>query len=657
MADFEVLERDGLARIGRLSTPHGPLDTPALLPVVHPDPARQPVSPREIRGRFGLNGVITSAYITYRTPPLRARAEESGIHGLLDFDGPVMTDSGAFQQHAYGHVEVGPEEILGFQRRIGSDIATVLDIFVEPTASPEEAEAGVVETTRRAKEARELHRGLLAVPVQGGLIADLRYRSASEASETGDVLAVGGVVPLMEQYRFADLARAVLAARPALAPERVVHLFGTGHPMTFAFAALLGVDVFDSSSYHKFARRGSLMFPSGTISIDSLREATCRCFLCADVPLPEVAQQPAAERERRIAEHNLLMCAMEVSEVRQAIRDGTIWELAERRAGGHPALVAGLRAIVRGVRVFLPSEPESRPSFRYVGPTSGLRPAVIRFLSRAERWKTGKGLFRAHPLVPLLPGRLATTPTVDRSGTTLRYQTLTAFGPVPLELTDLYPVGCYVGPDEFDLGPTRRLGPDEAQRETPDLEGVEYEADRDWRADWEVRIVDSLLEFHFDAEGRSALGPTTFKVERSRRTGRLRSFVRDGKRVFVVGPDGIPRATFFGAQALHAAVPFPGRRLVVAPDAVEFVARGKSLFSKFVAGGDSSLVPGGSAMLVTEDDRLLAVARLVLAPYEMGRLTRGVAARVTAHAHAPEPPEEPEDLADGSDPEPPADEP
>ncbi|MCI4355082.1 MAG: tRNA guanosine(15) transglycosylase TgtA [Thermoplasmata archaeon] len=304
MGEFEVLERDGLARIGRLETPHGPLETPALLPVVHPDPARQTIPPREIRRRFGLGAVITSAYITYRTPPLRARAEESGIHGLLDFDGPVMTDSGAFQQHAYGHVEVEPEEILGFQRRIGSDIATVLDIFVEPTASPAEAEAGVAETTRRAKLARELHRGLLAVPVQGGLYADLRYRSASEASETGDVLAVGGVVPLMEQYRFADLARAVIAARPALAPERVVHLFGTGHPMTFAFAALLGVDLFDSSSYHKFARRGSLMFPHGTIAIDSLREPTCRCFLCDDVPLTEVAKRPAGERERRIAEPN-----------------------------------------------------------------------------------------------------------------------------------------------------------------------------------------------------------------------------------------------------------------------------------------------------------------------------------------------------------------
>ena len=658
MGDFEILERDGLARIGRLATPHGPLDTPALLPVVHPDPARQAIAPSEIRRRFGLGAVITSAYITYRTPPLRARAEEAGIHGLLGFDGPVMTDSGAFQQHAYGHVEVEPDEILGFQRRIGSDIATVLDIFVEPSATPEQAEEGVAETTRRAKEARTMHRGLLAVPVQGGLLPELRFRSASEASETGDILAVGGVVPLMEQYPVRrpgsrGPGRAARAGprprRPPLRhrPSDDVRVRGAARGRRLRFVVV----------HRKFARRGSLMFPNGTLAIDSLREATCRCFLCAEVPLPEVARRPAAERERRIAEHNLLMCAAEVSEVRQAIRDGALWELAERRAGGHPALIAGLRAVVRGVRAFLPTEPESRTSFRYVGPTSGLRPSVIRFLARVERWKSGKGTFRAHPLVPLLPGRLATTPTTDRSGSTLRYQALTAFGPVPLELTDLYPVGCYVGPDEFDAGPTRRLGVEDAGREAPDLERVDYDPDRDWKAEWELRIVDALLEFHFGAEARTALDPTSFKVERSRRTGRLRSFVRDRQRIFIVGPDGVPRPTFFGARILQAALPYPGRRLLVAPDAVEFVARGKSLFSKFVAGGDSSLVPGGSAMFVSEDDRLLAVGRLLLAPHEMGRLTRGVAARVTAHEHAPEPAEEPDEPPSVEGPAPPSDEP
>ncbi|MGI0156684.1 MAG: tRNA guanosine(15) transglycosylase TgtA, partial [Thermoplasmata archaeon] len=342
MPGFEVLDRDGLARRGRLDTPHGPIETPALLPVVHPDPTRQPVSPEEMRARLGVRAVIASAYITWRTPPLRAVAERDGIHALLRFDGPIMTDSGAFQQHAYGSIEVGPEEILTFQNAIGSDIATVLDRFTEPDADRADAEAAVATTLLRASSARANRTGLLAVPVQGGAHDDLRSRSAEGASEHADVLAVGGVVPLLEQYRFPELARVLAAARPELNPGAAVHLFGTGHPMTFAFAALWGVDLFDSSAYHKFARRGSLLFPEGSVAIDDLREQVCRCFLCAEMPLTEVARRPWEERERRIAFHNLLTSAEEVGRVRQAIRDGMLWELAERRATGHPALRAGL---------------------------------------------------------------------------------------------------------------------------------------------------------------------------------------------------------------------------------------------------------------------------------------------------------------------------
>ena len=629
MTDFELLERDGLGRLGRLGTPHGPIETPALLPVVHPDPARQPISPRDIRRRFGLGAVITSSYIAWRTPALRERAETGGIHGLLDFDGPVMTDSGAFQQHAYGHVEVEPAEILNFQRRLGSDISTVLDVFVEPDASYETAAQGIATTAERARSARALTNGLLAVPVQGGLQPDLRARAAQEASAIGDVLAVGGVVPLLEQYRFGALASVLLAARPSLAPERAVHLFGTGHPAAFAFAALFGVDLFDSSSYHKFARRGSLMFPDGTVPIDTLREPICRCGLCQELPLTEVARRPAEERERRIAEHNLLVCASEVALVRQAIRDGTLWELAERRATAHPGLLAGLRTAVRGARVFLPTEPESRRSFRVVGATSGLRPGVIRFLARVARWKEGKPPARSIPWRPLVPSALRSVPARSRDGVDLHFDVTTPVGAVPLELTELYPVGCYVGPEEFDERP-RPTGP-------PDLDGVEVESDVDWAAVWTMRHRQGVFEWLYGAEGSRRLEGVPLEAERSRRTGRVRRYWEGDRPAFVMDRSGLPRPTFHGGELLRARLPHPQARLIVHPDAVEFVERGKSLFSKFIEGGDSGLGPGSSALLVDREDRLLAVGRLLLAPPEMGRMQRGVAARVTAHARAPEP--------------------
>ncbi|EQD27139.1 Queuine/other tRNA-ribosyltransferase, partial [mine drainage metagenome] len=286
---------------------------------------------------------MTSAYITWRSPPLEAIARERGIHGLLDFDGPIMTDSGAFQQHAYGSVEITPEQSLGFQEAIGSDIATVLDVFTEPEAPWDTAAEGLELTLERARHARAGRRGLLAVPVQGGAHADLRARSATAASEIGDVLAVGGVVPLLEQYRLVELVQAVAAARPYLAPDRAVHLFGAGHPMTFALGALLGVDLFDSSAYIKFARRGALLFPDGTVPLGLLRERVCECVLCRERPLTELGALSAGEREAHLARHNLLTSAEEMARVRQAIQEGTLWELVERRTTAHPALRAALR--------------------------------------------------------------------------------------------------------------------------------------------------------------------------------------------------------------------------------------------------------------------------------------------------------------------------
>jgi 7-cyano-7-deazaguanine tRNA-ribosyltransferase len=631
--DFELLDRDGLARRGRFTTPHGVLETPALLPVVHPDPARQPVPPEEMRSRLGVRAVITSAYITWRTPPLRTIAEAEGIHRLIRFDGPVMTDSGAFQQHAYGAVEVTPEEIVSFQNTIGSDIATVLDVFTEPEDSHSETETALNATTDRARASRVARSGLLAVPVQGGSHPDLRARSAQAASEVGDVLAVGGVVPLLEQYRFPELVRVLVASRPNLSPACAVHLFGTGHPMTFALAALFGVDLFDSSAYHKFARRDSLMFPDGTVPLDELRESTCHCFLCAERPLTELASLPPDERERRVAFHNLLVSVEEIGRVRQAIREGTLWELAERRSAAHPALRAGLKEMMKNPDIFLPTEPESRRAFREVIEESTGRPVAVRFRHAVEVYRTGRTESRRVPRFPLRPEYLSCLPATDRSGRTIEWESPTALGAVPVELGDLYPVGPYLGVEEF-LARPRHRSPAAFASTVAELGGTDVDLDRDWTFAWDARQVAGLLEWRY---GRAVAARLVegLRAGRSRRTGRLRAIVRDGEPDFVVGTDGVPRPTFRGAGPLHAQLA-PGReRVVVHEDAVPFVREGRSLFSAFALQADPALVPGGSALLVDANDSLLAVGRLVLAPHEMGRLRRGVAVRVTAHARSP----------------------
>ena len=634
MSPFELLERDGLARLGRLETPHGPLDTPALLPVVHPDPARQPISPSEMRSRFGVRAVITSAYITWRTPPLRSVAEVQGIHGLLSFDGPVMTDSGAFQQHAYGSVEIGPEEAIEFQGRIGSDIATVLDVFTEPEAPHDEAAEALRVTVARSEAARRSRDGLLAVPVQGGAHDDLRSESARSASRLADVLAVGGVVPLFEQYRFPELARALAAARPELTPRAPVHLFGAGHPMVFALAALWGVDLFDSSAYHKFARRGSLMFPEGTVALDAVRENICRCGLCAERPLPEVARLPAPERERAIAVHNLLVSVEEIARVRQAIRDGTLWELAERRAPAHPALRAGLEETLRHPEPFLPTEPASRPTFREILPSSRERPSVVRFRRAIAEYVRDRPLPERIARIALRPEYLARVPTEDRSARPIAWDVETPLGSVPLELADVYPNGPFLGIDEFSE--RRRHRPPSSV--TDDLRArphLDADLDRNWTDAWTRRQISGLLTLEYGPVVAEALAPT-LTGERSRTSGRLRTIAAPNYPAFHLGTDGLARPTYRGARDLLPLLTEDRRRVVVVDDAREFVAQGRSLFARFVVGADPSLRPGATALLVDRSDDLLAVGRLLLAPHEMGAMARGVAVRVTAHAHAPD---------------------
>ncbi|NLM02846.1 MAG: tRNA-guanine transglycosylase, partial [Methanothermobacter wolfeii] len=93
---FEIRSKDNLGRTGVLKTEHGEVRTPALMPVIHP--GKQTIDVK----RFGAEIVITNAYIIYRNPELRDEALRRGVHGLINFDGPVMTDSGSFQLSEYG---------------------------------------------------------------------------------------------------------------------------------------------------------------------------------------------------------------------------------------------------------------------------------------------------------------------------------------------------------------------------------------------------------------------------------------------------------------------------------------------------------------------------------------------------------------------------
>ena len=135
---FEIRDRDAAGRICKLTTKHGVVTTPNLMPVINPN--KMLITPKEMKKLFGTEIVITNSYIIKKDEKLGEKALKQGVHKLIDFDGPVMTDSGTFQSYVYGKVNVDPIEIVKFQRDIGSDIGTILDIFGTPDQTKKEAE-------------------------------------------------------------------------------------------------------------------------------------------------------------------------------------------------------------------------------------------------------------------------------------------------------------------------------------------------------------------------------------------------------------------------------------------------------------------------------------------------------------------------------------
>ena len=196
--NFEIKYKDARGRLGILKTPHGNITTPALMPVIHP--RKQTIQVQD----HGAQLVITNAYLIYKNNDLRKTAIKKGVHELINFSGPVVTDSGSFQLSEYGDLQVSNEEIVKVQEKIGTDIGTSLDIPTPPGVKKEHAQKDLEITFQRAKEALEVRNELmLNSVVQGSTYTDLRSKCAEVLGKMDfQVHPIGAVVPLMESYRY-----------------------------------------------------------------------------------------------------------------------------------------------------------------------------------------------------------------------------------------------------------------------------------------------------------------------------------------------------------------------------------------------------------------------------------------------------------------------
>jgi 7-cyano-7-deazaguanine tRNA-ribosyltransferase len=565
---FDIRRKDAAGRIGRLDVNGKEIETPALMPVYNP--SREVISVKELRDEFGCRAIMANSYMLLRSDELKERALAEGIHKLIGFDGVIATDSGSYQLMVYGAVETTNREIIDFQERIGSDIGSFLDIPTLPDTYKPRAKEQLKTTLERAKEAKDAKFAVNAA-IQGGKYPDLRAEAAREISKDFSLVAIGGIVPLMEAYRLKELVNVIAAAKQNMPHDRVVHAFGLGHPMVFPMAALLGCDLFDSAAYVLYALDGRYMTDYGTVHVDELEYVSCRCPVCSEHGL-KLKRLYGDDKVKAIARHNLHASYAMIDRVKQAICEGSLWELALLEARAHPAMMAALDAIMEHSEWIAKLDPITKDTqFYYTGAESERRSEVLNAKARMSR--------------------VSTKNTMD----------LPPFGQVNEELLDVYPFnGVHSMID--DVKPKVR----------------------------DMAKLRAIMEYQF-GQGAGALLPDNLKIKKSRNTKRIRWLYEGGELIASVRASDhfiIPHDRL--AMKLKDMFPAPKLRVVMKDDedALKYVRDGKSAMCKFVKEADPELRCGDECLVVDEKDNYIRCGTLMLSPTEIGEFRRGMAARM-----------------------------
>lgn len=569
---FEVKARDAAGRIGKLTINGKTVETPVIMPVVNPK--QLIVTPKELK-EMGFGMIITNSYIIYKTPELRERALEEGIHKLLSYGGIIEVDSGSFQLMRYGDVEVTNREIVQFQHDIGVDVGTFLDIPTPPDVPRERAEEDLQITLERAREAEEIREIAMNAAVQGSTYPDLRTYAAKKLSEMNfEIHPVGAVVPLMESYRYRDLVDVVMASKQGMRPDRPVHLFGAGHPMIFALAVAMGIDLFDSASYALYAKDDRYLTPEGTKRLDELEYFPCSCPVCSRYTPGELMEMPKEERARLLAIHNLWILREELNRVKQAIKEGTLWELVDERARSHPKLYAAYKRLLEYRDYLEKNEPATKAgAFFKVSEESMRWPTAVRARERAERVKGKFPETVEHPI----------------------------FGEIPKYLSLSYPFAQSEGEEDFMIEKPRK---GEARN-----------------------YIMTIAEYQFGEGAGEAFRDAS--VELSRKTGMPRQIKVNGKHLATFrAEDGLLTLGIEGARRLHEILPYPKMRVVVNEDADPFARKGRNVFAKFVIDADPNIRPYDEVLVVSKRGELLATGQTLLSGEELKVFQSGLAVKV-----------------------------
>jgi len=346
---FGIESRDGTARAGILSTPHGSIPTPGFMPVGTRGTVKG-VDAADLR-TVGARMLLANTYHLMLRPGAETVAVLGELHGFMGWDGPILTDSGGYQVFSLdpevtedgvvfrstydgARVELTPERAVAVQEVLGADVAMVLDVLVGLPAQRPVLEAAMERTLRwshRAVAARSRSDRSLFGIVQGGTEPDLRARSASEtASLDFDGFGIGG---LSVGETSEDRDRALDAAIPELPDDRVRYVMGLGDTEGLLASIARGADLFDCVLPTRLGRHGKVLHPDGDFSIKRAEWATdlrplqedCDCPACAQYSRGYLRHLFATKEllgRRMVSLHNLRYTLRLLDEARAAIAIG-----------------------------------------------------------------------------------------------------------------------------------------------------------------------------------------------------------------------------------------------------------------------------------------------------------------------------------------------
>lgn len=352
---YKLEKTDGKARAGVITTPHGEIHTPVFMPVGTQATVKT-MTPEELK-EIGSEIILGNTYHLYLRPSDELVAKFGGLHKFMNWDKPILTDSGGFQVFSLGdlrkikeegvyfssHIDgskhfISPEKSISIQNNLGSDIMMVFDECPPGLSERKYIIDSIERTTRWAKRCIEANKnpdkqGLFAI-VQGGIYEDLRDQSLDELSamdESFSGYAIGGLAvgePREDMYRILDYIT------PKLPENKPRYLMGVGEPLDMLEAVANGVDMMDCVQPSRIGRHGTVFSKYGRLVIKNAKYAEdprpldedCDCYACKNYTRGYIRHLFKADEilgQRLATLHNLHFLIKMMNGAREAILNGT----------------------------------------------------------------------------------------------------------------------------------------------------------------------------------------------------------------------------------------------------------------------------------------------------------------------------------------------